>query len=69
MRCLECGGTGLCRACRGTGLSGEDGSPAETRSAREHCSACDGSGVCPACHGMGDTGRPSFENADLYGFR
>ncbi|GEM_PF-2716414 len=69
MRCQECGGTGVCRSCNGTGIGGYSESPSPAPRVRDNCLACGGSGVCPTCHGMGDTGQPRFENSSLYGFR
>lgn len=40
--CVECGGTGNCRACSGEGSTGAGA-----------CRICGGSGECPECVGMG----------------
>ena len=42
-RCVECGGTGECPRCFGTGRN------AALNSDEEKCPYCHGSGACPTC--------------------
>jgi hypothetical protein len=41
----ECGGTGDCETCGGSGRAADD---------EDDCEDCDGSGVCPDCNGYGE---------------
>jgi hypothetical protein len=45
-RCLECGGTGLCGGCDGTGKT-------EYGKGNEPCQFCNGTGKCDKCDGSG----------------
>ena len=42
-RCTECGGTGECPRCFGTGKS------VALNSDKEKCPHCNGTGICPTC--------------------
>jgi hypothetical protein len=44
--CEDCGGSGDCTWCDGTGLKGG-------KIDAEPCEDCDGSGTCQTCHGSG----------------
>lgn len=51
MKCVWCGGTGLCEVCEGDGAIPENGIP--QHDAFIECPECEGSGVCPLCEGSG----------------
>ncbi len=42
-RCLDCGGTGECSKCFGTGVN------TALNSGQQKCSYCAGTGNCPTC--------------------
>jgi len=52
--CEECGGTGVCRPCKGSGRSGWFHT-ARWKGSRP-CPWCKGSGRCEQCGGSGKTG-------------
>ena len=44
-RCSDCGGSGECRECSGTGVN------VHLNEAEPKCRNCNGTGVCPTCQG------------------
>lgn len=53
LKCGDCGGSGSCRMCSGSGYSSQWTSPSTHRGDINKCNWCHGSGKCPTCHGRG----------------
>lgn len=53
LKCGDCGGSGSCRMCSGSGYSSSWTAPATHRGDISKCNWCHGSGRCPTCYGRG----------------
>ena len=54
IRCTECGGSGRCSGCQGSGVN------CSLSDSEPQCRACHGSSFCPACNGSGSQASPDL---------